>query len=105
MFGDMMGKLQEAQQKAEETKKRLDTVYLSEESAGGKVKITISGNREIKDITIDDSLMEDAEELSDHLVIAMNKAIKKASEMNEREMQAAASGMLNMPGMDQLFGK
>ena len=105
MFGDMMGKLQEAQQKAEETKKRLDTVYLSEESAGGKVKITISGNREIKDITIDDSLMEDAEELSDHLVIAMNKAIKKATEMNEREMQAAASGMLNMPGMDQLFGK
>ncbi len=105
MFGDMMGKLQEAQQKAEETKKRLDTVYLSEESVGGKVKVTISGNREIKDIQIDDSLKEDPEELSDHLVLALNKAIKKASEMNEREMQAAASGMLNMPGMDQLFGK
>lgn len=100
-----MGKLQEAQQKAEETKKRLDTVYLSEESAGGKVKVTISGNRKIKDIHIDDSLLQDGEELSDHLVIAVNKAIEKATEMNEREMQAAASGMLNMPGMDQLFGK
>ncbi len=105
MFGDMMGKLQEAQKQAEETKQRLNTVYLSEESAGGKIKITISGNREIKDIHIDESLMNDAEELSDHLVLTLNKAIKKASEMNEREMQAAASGMLNMPGMDKLFGK
>ena len=40
MFGDMMGKLQEAQKQAEETKQRLNTVYLSEESAGGKIKIT-----------------------------------------------------------------
>lgn len=100
-----MGKLQEAQQKAEETKKRLDTVYLTEESASGKIKVTISGNRQIKDIHIDDSLLQDAEELSDHLVITLNKAIAKASDMNEREMQAAASGMLNMPGMDQLFKK
>jgi hypothetical protein len=105
MFGDMMGKLQEAQKQAEETKRRLDTVYLSEEGANGLIKITISGNREIKDIHIDDSLMQDAEELSDHLVNTLNKAIKKASEMNEREMQATASGMLNMPGMDKLFGK
>ncbi len=105
MFGDMMGKLQEAQKQAEETKQRLSTVYLSEESANGKIKVTISANREIKDIHIDESLMGDAEELSDHLVITLNKAIKKATEMNEREMQAAASGMLNMPGMDKLFGK
>ncbi len=105
MFGDMMGKLQEAQKQAEETKQRLNTVYLAEESASGKIKITISGNREIKDIHIDESLMNDAEELGDHLVLTLNKAIKKASEMNEREMQAAASGMLNMPGMDKLFGK
>ena len=105
MMGDMMGKLQEAQRKAEETKERLNTVYLTEESSNGKVKVTISGNREIKDIAIDESLIQDAEELSDHLVIAINKAIQKAGEINEREMQAAASGMLNMPGMDQLFGK
>ncbi len=105
MFGDMMGKLQEAQKQAEETKQRLNTVFLSEESPNGKIKVTISANREIKDIHIDESLMGDAEELSDHLVITLNKAITKATEMNEREMQAAASGMLNIPGMDKLFGK
>ncbi len=101
----MMGKLQEAQQKAEETKQRLNTVSLEEQSAGGMVKVRITGNREIKDIKIDPSLLHDSEELADHLIIALNKAISKASEMNEREMQEAAKGALNIPGMDKLFGK
>lgn len=105
MFGDMMGKLQEAQQKAEETKKRLDTVYLSEESIDGRLKITISGNREIKDINIDDSLLTDSEELSDHLILTLNKAIQKATEMNEHEMKSVASGMMDVPGLGKLFGK
>lgn len=99
----MMGKLQEAQQKTEETKKRLDTVYVSEQSNDGKIKVTISGNRQIKDIEIDQSLLEDAEELSDHLVLTLNKAIAKATELNDAEMQAAAQGMMNMPGIGDLF--
>ncbi|HCQ16989.1 MAG TPA: nucleoid-associated protein, YbaB/EbfC family [Cryomorphaceae bacterium] len=105
MFGDMMGKLQEAQRKMEETKERLKTISMVEESSNGKVKITITADRQIKDIQIDDSLLEDAEELSDNLVLTLNKAIEKATAVNESEMQGAASGMMNMPGMDQLFGK
>lgn len=100
MFGDMMGKLQEAQQKIEETKKRLDTVLIDEE-ASGKVKITVTANREIRSIQIDNSLLKDAEELEDYLVLTLNKALKRANEINEQEMAAAAkSGMPNIPGMD-----
>ncbi len=105
MFGDMMGKLQEAQQKMEETKERLKTISMVEESSNGKIKVVITAAREIKDIQIDESLLEDTEELSDHLVLTLNKAIQKADEVNEREMQGAASGMMNMPGLDGLFGK
>jgi len=99
MFGniqEMMGKLQEAQQQSEEIKKRLDTVHLKEDT--GEINITISGNREIKDIEISDNLLEDKEELQDKLVLALNKAIKKADETHEQEMQSVAKGML--PGMD-----
>lgn len=96
----MMGKLQEAQQKIEETKKRLDTVLIDEE-ASGKVKITVTANREIRSIQIDNSLLKDAEELEDYLVLTLNKALKRANEINEQEMAAAAkSGMPNIPGMD-----
>ncbi|KOY52380.1 YbaB/EbfC family nucleoid-associated protein [Polaribacter dokdonensis] len=104
MFGDisgMMGKLKEAQQKVEETKKRLDTVLVDENSADDKIKVTLTANRKIKSITIDDSLLNDAEELEDYLIITLNKAIEKASKINENEMAIAAkSGMPNIPGMD-----
>ncbi|MFD2567889.1 YbaB/EbfC family nucleoid-associated protein [Pseudotenacibaculum haliotis] len=103
MFGDisgMMNQLQQAQQKVEETKKRLDSVLLDEETSG-KIKVTVTANREIKSIQVDDSLLVDAEELEDYLVLTLNKALKRANEINEQEMAAAAkSGMPNIPGMD-----
>ena len=89
MFGDlqgMMGKLKDAQKKVEETKKRLNSVLMDENSADGKIKITLTANREIKAISIDNSLLADAEELEDYLVLTLNKAIEKASKINENEM-------------------
>ena len=56
MFGDMMGmmnKLKEAQKKVEDTKKRLDTVYIEESSNDAKLKVTLTANRNIKSISID----------------------------------------------------
>ncbi|WP_288955826.1 YbaB/EbfC family nucleoid-associated protein [uncultured Polaribacter sp.] len=103
MFGDlggMMSKLKEAQQKVEETKTRLNSVLVDEVAADGKLKITLTANREIKSISIDETLLNDAEELEDYLIIALNKAIEKASDINESELAAAAkSGMPNIPGM------
>ncbi len=104
MFGDlggMMSKLKEAQQKVEETKTRLNSVLVDEVAADGKLKITLTANREIKSISIDETLLNDAEELEDYLIIALNKAIEKATKINENEMAIAAkSGMPNIPGMD-----
>ncbi|MGO2102079.1 MAG: YbaB/EbfC family nucleoid-associated protein [Psychroflexus halocasei] len=103
MFGDMMGmmsKLKEAQQKVEETKKRLDTVTLSEQSNDGLLKVTITANREIKSLDIDDELLEDKEQLEDYLILTLNKAIKKATEVNEAEIAAVAKdGMPDIPGL------
>ncbi len=104
MFGDlmgMMGKLQETQQKIEETKKRLDTVLIDEQSSDGLLKVTLTANRQIKSITIDDSLLEDKEQLEDYLVLVLNKGITKATNVNEAELGAVAKdGMPNIPGMN-----
>lgn len=107
MFGDlmgMMGKLKETQQKVEDTKKRLDTVFVDEQSADGLLKVTLSANRKIKSIEVDDSLLEDKEQLEDYLVLTLNKAIEKATSVNEAELGAVAKeGMPNIPGMDGMF--
>lgn len=104
MFGDlmgMMGKLQEAQKKVEETKQRLNNVLIDEQSADGLLKVTVTANRQIRMIDINDELLSDKEQLEDYLILTLNKALDKAGAINEAELAAAAKdGMPNIPGMD-----
>ncbi|PHS67892.1 MAG: nucleoid-associated protein, YbaB/EbfC family [Flavobacterium sp.] len=104
MFGDlqgMMGKLKETQEKVEATKLRMNTVLIDEQSSDGLLKVTITANRELKNIKIDDTLLEDKEQLEDYLILTLNKAIEKATKINDTEVSAVASeGMPNIPGMD-----
>jgi len=107
MFGDimgMMGKLKETQQKIEDTKKRLDTVLVDEQSNDGLLKVTITANRTIRSVTIDDSLLEDKEQLEDYIVLVLNKAIAKATAVNDAELAAVAQdGMPDIPGLNGMF--
>ena len=97
----MMGKLKETQQKVEATKKRLDTVLIDEQSYDGLLKVTLTANRKIKSIEVDESLLQDKEQLEDYLSLTLNKAIEKATIINETELAAVAQeGMPNIPGMD-----
>ena len=104
MFGDlsgMMDKLKEAQVKIEETKARLNTVLVGGESGNGKVKVTVTANREVRSINITDDLFKEKDALEDYLIIAINNALDKANEINEAEMAAAAKGGLpDIPGLD-----
>jgi DNA-binding YbaB/EbfC family protein len=100
----MMGKLKETQQKMEETKKRLDSVLVDEQSSDGLLKVTITANRTIKSITIADALLEDKEQLEDYMILVMNKAIEKATKVNEAELDAVAKmDMPMIPGMENMF--
>lgn len=97
----MMGKIKETQEKVEATKKRLDTVLIDEKSSDGLLEITLTANRKIKNISIAEDLLQDKEMLEDYLVNTLNKAIEKATNVNETELAAVAKeGMPNIPGMD-----
>ncbi len=107
MFGDIMGmmsKLKETQIKVEETKKRLDIILINEQSSDGKLNLTMTANRSVKSLDIDSSLLNDKEELEDYLILTINRAIEKATQINETELAAVAKeGMPNIPGMENLF--
>ena len=104
MFGDMIGmmsKIKETQAKVEATKTRLNTVLIDESSSDNLLKVTLTANREIKNISIADALLDDKEQLEDYLIMTLNKAIAKATAVNEAELGAVAKeGMPNIPGMD-----
>ena len=101
---NMMGKLKETQQKIEATKLRLDTVFIDEQSNDGLLKVTITANRKITAVEVDESLLDDKEQLEDYLILVINKAIEKATNVNEVELAAVAKeGMPNIPGMDKFL--
>ena len=107
MFGDimgMMGKLKETQEKVKAAKERLNSVMINEKSTDDLISVTITANRAIKSIEIDESLLTDKEQLEDYLILTLNKAIEQATKVQEAELGAVAKeGMPNIPGLDSLF--
>jgi nucleoid-associated protein EbfC len=100
----MMGKMQETQRKIEETKIRLNSVLIDEQSSNGLLKVTLTANSEVKIISVDDELLKDKEQLEDYLILVMNKALVKAAHINQTELDAVAKvDMPMIPGMEDMF--
>ncbi len=91
---DNMKQLMDLKQKMEETKKRLDTIEVVSEN--DYVKVTASGNRKIKDITI--LRMDDQAVLEGKLQSAINDVLEKSENVMQSEMMDVTKGMIP-PGM------
>ena len=91
-----LGPMKEAMDKA---KKKLDTITVKGEDEGGMVSVYMNGNRKVKEIKINQKLIDDGdkEAIEELMQLAINKALEHAESVNEMEMASAARGM--MPGM------
>lgn len=104
----MFDKIFEAQQKAEEVKKRLDGIMVSGSAENGKITVTANGNRVIQSISIEEEFFKNAdrEELEELLTVAVNKAVEQAENLNQTEMAALSQSMLGGLGdLGKLFGQ
>lgn len=101
MLGDLFSKLQEAQQKMQEGKQKLASITIDGEAGDGAVRVSVTGNREVKTISVDDKLLspERKEELEDLLVTALNRALENVEKKYEEEMKDVAGDMLGGIGM------
>ncbi|MBD81595.1 MAG: hypothetical protein CL840_21935 [Crocinitomicaceae bacterium] len=102
-LGGFKEKLEAAKRKAEETKLRLDSVYV-EGSSGDFVKVISTANSRVMQIIVSDEAKEFAQdELCRHIQIATNESLEKARGIYEVEMAAVAKdAMPNIPGMPNL---
>ena len=91
-FFDQMKQLNELKEKMEETKKRLDTIEVISEN--DYVRVTVSGNRKIKNIEV--LKQDDKITLEGKLQSAINEALEKADNVMQSEMMGA---MPKIPGL------
>tara|TARA_Y100000739_G_C20270440_1_gene311955 strand:- start:173 stop:475 length:303 start_codon:yes stop_codon:yes gene_type:complete len=100
MFGNMMGKLQEAQQKMEEVKSKLDQITVIGEAQG--VRVSLNGNKVVTNIDIPQMILDDGDkdQIQDLLILALNKGLENAENVAQSEGASAMKGMLpNIPGL------
>ena len=104
MFGnqnmkEMMSKLQDMKNVVEDSKKRLENIYVKGDSMNGKIRFVLDGNRKLKELFIDQDVYDNLEKdsLIEALVEGFNNAIKDADHVNENEMKSTALNMF--PGM------
>jgi len=103
MRGGIAGMMKEAhriQSKLEKLKEEIKTETWVAESAGGKVKVTINGAREITLVALDKELVnpEDIESLQDVIVSAVNAALTLADEKIKASTESVTGG-IRIPGM------
>ena len=100
-FGNIMKQAQEMQ---ENLKKVQDDIARSEvtgESGAGMVKVTMTGKHDIKNVSIDKTLVdEDLEMLEDLIAAAVNDANRRVEAMTQEKMSEFSSGLNLPPGLN-----
>lgn len=99
---DMFGKISEMKEKMETVKQSLDTIDVTGQSPDGRIKILMTANKTVKSIEIEEALIstDNAEELEDLLIIAINRTIEIAEATAQEKIKSATAGMLpNIPGL------
>ncbi|MCI8756100.1 MAG: YbaB/EbfC family nucleoid-associated protein [Oscillospiraceae bacterium] len=99
-MNQMIKQAQKMQEEMKAKQEELEQQEFKTTSGGGMVEVTITGKKEIKDISIKPEIVnpEDIEMLQDMIMAAVNEAIRKVEDISNSEMEKI-TGALNIPGV------
>ena len=93
-IGDFMKQAQDMQARMQEMQQEIASLEVRGESGAGLVQIVINGRHEVKAVTIDASLMDEAKDVLEDLVAAAcNDAVHKAEAVQQEKMSGMAAGL------------
>ena len=84
------------QKQARQLKKELKNTHIEAEVEG--VTVVIDGEQEVVSVTFSDEAAQNPKRLSENLVKAFNKAVKKSQQIAAEKMKPLM-GSMNMPGL------
>jgi hypothetical protein len=100
-----LAQLQKLQQAMAVAQEELKDELVEASAGGGAVKVSVSGELEVKSITIDPAAVDpqDSELLADMVLAAVNDALRKAQELAASKLGGAGQGLdlggLGLPGL------
>ena len=103
-LGDIMKQAQAMQEKMANMQEELSALEVEGQSGAGLVKVKMSGRHDVKNVTIDPSVLsEDKEMLEDLLAAAVNDAVRRVEEANKDVMSNLTGGLQMPPGFKMPF--
>lgn len=93
-------KVQENMQRAQESLAQID---VEGQAGGGTVKIMGTAGREIRRISIDETLMQDREMLEDLLLVALKDFNQHIEAISQKQMAGVTGGLGLPPGLKLPF--
>jgi DNA-binding YbaB/EbfC family protein len=103
-LGNIMQQAQKMQEDLKKAQEELALMQVQGQSGGGLVTIVMTGKREARKVTIDDSLLgEDKDMLEDLVAAAINDAVTKVAKMKKEKMSDITAGMPLPPGFQLPF--
>jgi len=103
-LGNIMQQAQKMQEDIKKAQEELASMQVMGEAGGGLVTILMTGKREARKVTIDDSLLgEDKDMLEDMVAAAINDAVNKVAKMKKEKMADVTAGIPLPPGFQMPF--
>ncbi|EIW89155.1 MAG: YbaB/EbfC family nucleoid-associated protein [Alishewanella agri] len=103
-MGNMLKQAQAMQEKMQKMQAEIANMEVTGEAGAGLVKVTMTGNHNVRRVSIDDSLMSDDKEmLEDLIAAALNDAVRRVEENNKEQMAKITGGLQLPPGMKLPF--
>ncbi len=104
-MGNLMKQAQMMQERMQKMQEEVAKMEVTGESGAGLVKITITGNHNVRRVAIDPTLMQDDDQemLEDLIAAAFNDAVRRAEEQSKTKMAELTGGMQLPPGFKMPF--
>ncbi len=99
-FSNLFGKVKEMQENMKEAQEKIKGLTAEGEAGGGMVRASVSGERKVLKIEVDNALVnnEDKELIQDLTAAAVNNALAKIDDLIKEEMRRVTGGLPNIPG-------
>ena len=96
-FSDMLSKAKAMQEKMKEAQDQIKKIEVQGMSGGNLVKVTLTGDYEIKSIEITDAAKKESQEIINDLIIAAFNNAKENLKKKSAEELSKVTGGLNLP--------
>ncbi len=96
-FNDMLQKAKQMQEKMKKAQDDIKNIQVEGVSGGNLVKVTLSGDYELKSISISEAAKKESQEIINDLIIAAYNNAKENLKKKSSEELSKITGGINLP--------